>query len=234
MREPFDSAAIYHIYNRGVDKRVIFSSQNDFQRFYESLYLFNNRNYRHPGGNSIENSLQLAGSEVLADERDRFVQVIAFCLKPNHYHLLLKQLHPGGISDFLHRLAMGYTKYFNLKHERTGRLFESSYKLKPADWQEHLDLLPRYIHLNVLDGTPLEWRLRDRTIDWNQALEILNRYPWSSHSVYMYGMQLLPVVDETAVRELFPDGDAYWKYITNSPSLGDGESAILSTVPVSR
>lgn len=108
---------------------------------------------------------------------------------------------------------MGYTKYFNLKHERTGRLFESSYQLKPADHEGHMEHLPRYIHLNALDGTTFSWR-DGQTPDWDKALVALEKYPWSSHSAYMQNPQTLPVVDELFVTTTFPSPTEYVAYLT--------------------
>ena len=115
MREPFDSQAFYHVYNRGVDRRVIFCDDADFHRFYQSAYLFSDRNYSHPGGNSIDKDVLLSGAEVYALDRDPLVSVAAFCLMRNHFHMLLRQRHPKGISRFLHRLGMGCANYFNRK-----------------------------------------------------------------------------------------------------------------------
>lgn len=108
---------------------------------------------------------------------------------------------------------MGYTKYFNKKYERTGRLFESSYKLKPADWEEHEDLLIRYVHLNALDGSDFAWRTNGE-IDWTSAMALLSGYQWSSHHTYMRSPQLLPVIDEQFVQQRFPNAESYAAYLT--------------------
>jgi putative transposase len=220
MREPFDSEAVYHLYNRGVDRRVIFSSADDFMRFYESLYLFNDSEYRRLTGNPVDRDVLLADRAGVLTERNPLVSIRAFCLKKNHYHLLLKQVQPNGISRFLHAVAMGYTKYFNLKHDRTGRLFESSYQIRPVDHEEHLDLMIRYINLNVLDGTRFPWRIKHRPSltesDWKEAFKALDGYPWSSHHAHMGNPQLLPVVDEEAVRKIFPSRENYISYLTQA------------------
>ena len=223
MREPFDSNAYYHVYNRGVDKRVIFFGEEDFRRFYESMYLFSDRRYVHAGGWSIEKDMLLSGAEVYALDREPLVSVIAYCLKSNHFHLLMRQHVPDGISRFLHRLGMGYANYFNLKYERSGRLWEGPFKAKPVDTLEHLQLLPRYIHLNALDGTDTRWRDSDGETDWVRATEVLRAYPWSSHHLYAGRAQRFPLLDESVIRAWFPTAADYEAYLCLPRAYGQEE-----------
>jgi len=113
MRQPFDSQCYYHVFNRGVDKRVIFSCEDDFRRFYESMYLFNDENYRHKKGKPIEREVLLSSALAGAVFRKPLVRVVAFCLMRNHFHLLLRPCATDGIPRFLHKLGMGYAHYFN-------------------------------------------------------------------------------------------------------------------------
>lgn len=219
MREPFDSNAFYHVYNRGVDKRVVFDGGGDFQRFYESLYLFNDANYRHPGGRSINREVLLAGHEMRAIDRVPLVRILSFCLRPNHFHLLLKAREPNGISKFLHRLEMGYANYFNLRNARKGRLWESAFKAKAVDYEEHLQLLPRYIHLNALDGSSVSWR-SDGVSNWDIALSVLAADPWSSHGAYMGWKETLPVLDLPTLQEWFPSASDYLTYLKQPKIFG--------------
>lgn len=211
MREPFDSMAYYHVYNRGVDKRVLFQEERDFQRFYNSLYLFNDVDYRHPG-RTIEKDTLLAASGMLSELRTTHVSIVAFCLMNNHFHILMKATNPGGISKFLHKLEMGYSKGFNKKYDRTGALFESAFKAEPVDFEEHLQLLPRYIHLNALDGTGHSWRNGQKP-EWKAADKLLDAYRWSSHSAFARQEQDLPVVDMAIVQEWFPTPQEYFEYL---------------------
>lgn len=125
----------YHCFNRGVDKRLIFIDSSDYLRFINSISISNNpETLRFKHGKKLET--------------DRFVDVINYCLMPNHFHLTLKQVSENGISFFLHRLATSYTKYFNIKHKRSGRLFEYVFKAVEVSTDEQLIHLSRYIHLN--------------------------------------------------------------------------------------
>lgn len=212
MREPFDSQAYYHVYNRGVDKRNIFEDTADIQRFYNSLYLLNDEDYKHPG-TLLEKEALISAAGMLAWDRNTHVSIAAFCLMTNHFHLLLKTTVPGGISKFLHKLEMSYSKGFNEKYGRTGALFEGAFKAKPVDREEHLQLLPRYIHLNALDGTACHWR-EGQVPDWSTAEKLLDAHHWSSHSAYAQGEQDLPVVDMSIVRKWFPTAEEYSAYLS--------------------
>src|SRR3989344_9447893 len=98
----------YHIYNRGVDKRNIFSDKFDLQRFFQSINEFNTKN---PIGSLYENSF--VREKELGGRTSKLVQFVAYCLNPNHYHFILTPLVEKGIEKFMQRLGTGYTMYFN-------------------------------------------------------------------------------------------------------------------------
>ena len=134
----------YHIYNRGVDKRIIFIDRYDIRRFFQSMVEFNTID---PIGSLYENSfLQLGGETPKLGER--LVNIIAYCLNPNHFHMILEQLVEGGISEFMKRLGGGYTGYFNQKHDRNGSLFQGVFKDVHIDSNEYLLHVSAYVNLN--------------------------------------------------------------------------------------
>ncbi|MDO8593797.1 MAG: hypothetical protein Q7R59_02785 [bacterium] len=134
----------YHIYNRGVDKRVVFADRYDIHRFFQSMVEFNTID---PIGSLYENSfLQLGGETPKLSER--LVNIIAYCLNPNHFHLILEQLIEGGIGEFMKRLGGGYTGYFNQKHDRSGSLFQGVFKDAHIDSNEYLLHASAYVNLN--------------------------------------------------------------------------------------
>lgn len=140
-REPFQNGEYYHIYNRGTDKRRIFMSQYDFNRFLKSMDAFN----------SVEpvGSLWLANLDKEHRKKSKkLVNVIAYCLNPNHYHFILKQNVDRGITEFMRRLGVGYTNYFNLKTKRTGALFQGKFKSKHIFGNEYLLHVSAYVNLN--------------------------------------------------------------------------------------
>ncbi len=143
----FASGEFYHIYNRGVDKRIIFSDEHDTDRFFKSMIEFNSVD---PIGSLYENSFrQLGGlTSKLAEPEGRVVNIIAYCLNPNHFHFILEQVADGGISEFMKRLSGGYTGYFNKKYERSGSLFQGTFKDVHIDSNEYLLHVSAYVNLN--------------------------------------------------------------------------------------
>lgn len=209
---PLVTGEYYHVFNRGVNHVEIFHDFKDFLRFYQSLYLFNDANYRHEGGDPVQREVLLAAHEVLSEDREPFVKIIAFCLMSNHFHLFLQQLRDDGISDFMFMISKGYAQYHNLRHSRSGPLFEGRFKATLVDHESYFQHVPRYIHLNVLDGTNLNWR-EGQVTDWSLAAEKFRAYPWSSHSVYLHQPQELPVVDTETVHQLFPNPIEYESFL---------------------
>jgi REP element-mobilizing transposase RayT len=142
-KEEFVIGGIYHIYNRGVDKRTVFEDKQDFYQFLEMLNMFNQdrslgslEKYKYP-----VNIKQRGKTSLL-------VEIVAFCLLPNHFHLILKENIEGGISKFMQKLGTGYTMYFNKKNIRSGSLFQGKFKSKLIETQEYLEYLSVYVNLN--------------------------------------------------------------------------------------
>lgn len=133
----------YHVYNRGVDKRDIFTDQLDVDRFLLSLTEFNTA---EPIGSIYEQSF--VSKKKINQKRRHLVNIVCYCLNPNHFHVLVQQVHDGGIENFMHRLGTGYTRYFNGRHKRRGSLFEGTYKAVHVDSNDHLLHLSAYINLN--------------------------------------------------------------------------------------
>jgi putative transposase len=208
----FTNGGYYHVFNRGVDKRDVFLSEADFQRFYESLYLFNDLNYKHVRGDDLTRWGNLSCHEIDEMDRTPFVSIVSFCLLPNHFHLLLKQEVDGGVSKFMQKVGQGYTNYFNKKLERTGSLFAGSYKAVEIKEDHHFKHLPRYIHLNALDCADKSWRKGDLG-DWERAKKILDEHEWSSHPVYLGKDQILPVVSKEEKNKLFDTAEAYLDFV---------------------
>ncbi len=137
---PLITGEVYHVFNRGVDKREIFHDKADYIRFYQSMYLFNTvepiLNYSH------------ALTLVIDDPKDRLVRVHAFSLLPNHYHLLIEQLSEGGISEFVKRVSGGFTSYFNEKYDRSGALFQGRFKRVHVTTDEQYKYVFAYVNEN--------------------------------------------------------------------------------------
>ena len=131
---------IYHILSRGVDKRKIFLDNGDYFRFIHDLFEFNdtapinNTTYR------FRSNSKVIARPYIYDKRPRklLVEILIFCLMPNHYHLLLRPRFDNGITKFMKRLNMGYARYFNEKYKRSGTLFEGRYKSVSVKKDENL------------------------------------------------------------------------------------------------
>lgn len=141
----FANSEFYHLYNRGVEKRSTFLSDHDRQRFLQTLsyYRFTNPPAKFSARNRPIFKIKTAGKSV-------FVEIVCFCLMPNHFHLIVKQVEEYGITKFVSKVLNSYTKYFNTKHGRVGPLFQGSFKAKRIETEDMLIHLSRYIHLNPL------------------------------------------------------------------------------------
>lgn len=140
----------YHVFGRGVDKRQIFMDSRDYYRFLQGMEEFN---AAKPIGSIFENSfrkreVQLGRGASKLKKRDKLVDFICYCLNQNHYHFLLKQVADKGIEKFMHRLCTGFSKYFNIKHQRSGALFQGPFKAVHVDTNEYLLHASAYINLN--------------------------------------------------------------------------------------
>jgi len=173
--ELFSNGVMYHVYNRGVDKRDTFTDDRERTRFVKSIVAFNDV------GRKATRSLSAIDDPPISD--NPYVHVVAYSLMPNHYHLLLVQIASGGISEFMRRLGTGYTQFFNKRHERSGSLFETAYKIKRVTTTTYARHLSRYIHLNPLELIGLNWKAGK--INWAKANSFLRNYRWSSFRHYV-------------------------------------------------
>ncbi len=147
----FAEGEYYHIYNRGVDKRSIFDDREDVERFLQCMQEFN---VMEPIGSLYENSFrrdQLGGkaSKLTITEEDvPLVEFIAYCLNPNHFHFILKQLVDKGIEKIMQKIGTSHTMFFNNKYERSGSLFQGKFKAVHIDSNEYLLHVSSYVNLN--------------------------------------------------------------------------------------
>jgi putative transposase len=138
----FENGGIYHIFNRGVDKRNIFVDRNDINRFFKSMKEFN---VVDPIESIYVNTFRKNKNDIL--KQKRLVDFICYCLNLNHFHFILEQLVDNGISKFMQRIG-GYSTYFNLKHGRSGALFQGKFK---AIYLSDDKLLNTSVYVNLND-----------------------------------------------------------------------------------
>lgn len=192
----FSPDEYYHVYNRGVEKRTIFATSSDRERFLRLMYAANGEN---PVVLRDYQGLPLAEIEKGED----LVGIGAYCLMPNHFHILVREVSDGGISKFMSKLTTGYSMYFNKKNERKGSLFEGTFKAIHVDDDEYLKYLFSYIHLNpvkLIDPTWKETGIKDI----QEAKKYLREYRFSSYVDYLDKNNKR---EELALlkKELFPD-----------------------------
>ncbi|HEY4501551.1 MAG TPA: transposase [Candidatus Paceibacterota bacterium] len=147
----------YHCFNRGVDKRRVFVSSEDYERFLALLYICN-------GTHNIRLSERYSSKllDVLADKTldrgETLVELGAYALMPNHIHLLCKEIHKGGIAVFMQKVLTGYTMYFNKKYKRTGPLLSGVFKSRHVDEDRYFKQVVSYILLNPAELYEPGWK----------------------------------------------------------------------------
>ncbi len=201
----FATGKIYHIYNRGVEKRKIFLGPSYYSRFITVLK--HTLNYDYPYSilkrNLEETTSEEAKALILADLETRRIEqptdIFSLCLMPNHIHLTLMQLVKDGITQLMHRLGTAYTMYFNKREKRTGRLFEGSFKAVLVETEPQLIHLTRYQHINPT------------SLDLKSKEELIN-YPWSSLSTYL-GDKRFDFVKPKPVINMFKDPEEYIEFV---------------------
>ncbi|MBU2263515.1 transposase [Patescibacteria group bacterium] len=223
MQKPkFVENQIYHVYNRGVEKRSIFLENNDYLRFIHDLFEFNdvspalesNIRFSHRNPSSV-NSLRLEqcleiGSPNKPNKRKFLVEILIFVLMPNHYHLLLRQKKENGIIKFMQKLGVGYSMYFNQKYERVGPLFQGRFKAVLVNNESHFIHLPYYIHTNPLDLKFPEWKSKSLK-NYKEAIKFLENYRWSSFPDYIGKKNFPSVSQREFLLEFFGGPEQYKK-----------------------
>lgn len=167
---PLVNNEIYHIFNRGVASQPTFLNKRDYQRALETVFYYQNNNppikYSRFLSLSIKDRAELL--ENMTKQKNFLIEFISYCLMPNHFHFLLRQIKDGGIAKFVGNFTNSYTRYFNTKQERAGPLFTGKFKSVRIETQEQLLHVSRYIHLNPFTSFVVK------------TLEALETYPYSS------------------------------------------------------
>lgn len=220
-KHPFVVGEYYHIYNRGIDKRVIFKSDSDYRRFMMLLYVANSEE-----PSKLDNLLHILHKkyeEIFSVKRGKpLVSIAAWCLMPNHFHILIRENVEGGTTKFMKKLGTAYSMYFNARYKRTGSLFGGLFKSKIIKDDRYLKHLFGYISLNPLDLEFPEW---EGLIDKNESKawrDFLNKYSYSSFFDYI---GISRSENNILSREDFP------KYFLTSKEFEDFVESYLSFDP---
>lgn len=195
---------LFHLINRGVEKRAVVLDDHDRLRFIHDLFAFNDS---HPSKHSKQPERNQE-----TQRRKLLVHIHAYCLMNNHYHLLVSEKQKGGISKFMKKINMGYAKYFNQRYNRSGYLWQGKYKkVRVKDFAHNL-YVPYYVHLNALDYTMPEWR-QGSVQNLEAALQHLEAYRWSSHRDYLGERNFPSVIYFQELASFFGTPSVYKKNI---------------------
>jgi len=162
--------AVYHLMNRGSARQKVFLRSADYREFLKT----------------VSEANDLWG-----------IEVFAYCLMPNHYHLCLRTPR-GNLSRVMRHIDGLYTQRFNRRHRRDGSLFRGRYKAIVVDADEYLLAVVRYIHLNPVGG-----RLARQP----------EEYMWSSHGEYLSGSKTMPWLNSREVLEHFRNREDFHLFV---------------------
>lgn len=215
MQKPIlTTGEFYHVFNRGVDKRTIFLNDRDYTRFFIALTLFNDSS---PHDYDLTH-IDLRGLTSYVEQRRKpLVEIIQWCLMPNHFHLLLRQLAEHGISKFMQRVGTSFSMYFNKKHQRSGTLFQGTFKAKHVAGDDYFSHLSAYIPLNPLELYWKNWKEQGVSAEnIRLAKSRLLKYKWSSFNNYFGGKIVPPLACQKTFFEVFGGSSTdYEKFIEN-------------------
>ena len=198
------TGSFYHIYNRGVAKQEIFKDERDYSHF---LLCLSHYLEQEPVQKLSYLLRQPKAGKTLSLAVDMpLVRVHAYCLMPNHFHLLLEQIEENGISLFMNRIGIGFTKFFNKRYDRSGALFGGTFKAKVVNDDSYLFHLSRYIHLN-----PVSLLTKS---DNTNPVDYLSDYYWSSYNDYA-GRRTFPFITKELIQSEFRDSEEYIKFMKN-------------------
>lgn len=202
-KTPLVTGQYYHVYNRGVNKQPIFYNASDYERATQSVryYQFTKQPIRY----SYLKRLQFyERKQVLTDlyKSDKEVEIISYVFMPNHYHFLLLQLQDDGISHFLLEWQNSFARYINIKHKRSGPLFQGNFKAVRIEDDQQLVHVCRYHHLNPLTSYVVK------------TFENLVEYPWSSFPEYL-GLTLDGFCSKEIILSRFSGTEDYKKFVSD-------------------
>lgn len=190
-KTPLVIGEIYHVFNRSIARQPIFLHNKHYQRGLDLLdfYRFNRPLLRFSHYNRLPQSQKKEFLENLKSF-DKRIEILAYCLMPNHIHFLFRQLIENGIANFMSNFQESYAKYFNIREERSGALFQSMFKAVRIEADDQLIHVSRYIHLNPLTSYVIK------------NIDELENYPWCSFADYM-GLKDFGIVDKEEVLGYF-------------------------------
>lgn len=230
-KEQFVNGEIYHIVVRGIDENLIFNDINDHYRGIFSIYEFNNAKQvvireRRKARMKIKEEIKKVSQEFQkltkeanrdpssVDSRDKLVEVLAFCLMPNHLHLLLRQLKEGGIIKFMGKFGTGYGGYFNRKYIRQGHVFQKRFTAVHIENEDQLKVVFVYIHTNPISLIEPKWKeLGIKNPE--KVIEFIENYKWSSYPDYIEKKNFPSVTDREFILKIMGGEQGCKEFVEN-------------------
>lgn len=199
---PLISGQYYHLYNRGINKQPIFLQLKDYKRALDILYFYSFATLKLRFSKFVLLSQEEKDLfwERLRKENNKFVEIVSFCLMPNHFHFLLLQIQDNGISKFMANFQNSYTRYFNTRHKKIGPILQGQCKAVRVEDDDQLLHLSRYIHLNPYSSFVVK------------TLEDLELYPWSSLQEYI-GKVSGEICKKDIILSHFKSSEAYKAFV---------------------
>ncbi len=203
-KTPLVTEHTYHIFNRGVASQPIFLNHSYYQRAIETFLYYQNQNLTSRYSYFIRQSQDRRAEmlDLLRQQSDFLAEIIAYCLMPNHFHLILKQAQDNGISNFMSKFANSYTRYFNTKNNRIGPIFQGKFKAVLLETDNKLLHLSRYIHLNPFSAGIIS------------NINDLAQYQFSSYPEYI-NKTTKQVCQKDVVLSYFKSRHSYKKFIAD-------------------
>lgn len=203
-RESFGVDSYIHAYNRGVKKMPIFRQKGDLRRLLSNLFYLNHAdsmpdNWRR----ELETSGNLKNFQWpdTWEERQPIVSILAFNIKNNHLHLMIKEITEGGTSKFMHRVSMAYSKFINEKYEENGSLFQGAFKSRLVE--EDTDFRNLAVYIMVKNSFELYPGGLGKAIEnFDDAYDWAAKNPLNSLGEYA-GTQPSPIIERDLLGELF-------------------------------
>ena len=198
--DPIIKNSYYHIYNRGNQTQQLFFDQSDYIRFLFGILLYQSDiSLSHPsrqvGYFLKKKSFQVDADTIDAILNNRRVELINFCVMPNHFHLLVRNVTETGIPTYLHKVSNAYAKYFNTKYDRSGHVFQGTYKANSLMNENDVMRLSAYIHNN-----PKELNYKLEEYAWSSLIDF-KQNRWGN------------LLERGIVRERFKSFKDYLSYI---------------------
>lgn len=197
----FANNSYYHVYNRGYDRREIFGIDKEYKRAMATVRYYRFGNLIIPLSRYLELSekAQKVAIRNIEKNKNQLVEIVSYCLMPNHFHFLLKQLKDDGIKDFIGNFSNSYTKYYNTRHQRSSSLLQGTFKAVYIETNEQLLHLSRYIHLNPIKSSRVD-------------IDNLEDYRWSSYREYL-GLDKEKLCDPGIVLSQFKNSGKYEDFV---------------------